>query len=75
MFKFPLVIIYAIVALNISVFTGLLQANLLIFNSPVEKAIAWAFTIAAWVVAYINRHKYFTIRLTSNAHGSNMHHE
>lgn len=75
MFKFPLVIIYAIVALNISVFTGLLQANLLIFNSPAEKAIAWTLTIVAWVVAYMKRHKYFTIRLTSNAHQGNMHHE
>ena len=62
MFKFPLMIIYAIVAFNITAFTLLLQFNFLIFNSPVEKTLAWAVTIAAWVVTYIKRYKYFTIR-------------
>jgi hypothetical protein len=32
MFKFPLMIIYAIVAFNITAFTLLLQFNFLIFN-------------------------------------------
>ena len=70
MFKFPLVILYAIVALNISVFTGLLQADLLIIHSPVEKIIAWAFTIAAWTLAYLNRNKFYEINLT----GKTVHH-
>ena len=75
MFKFPLVVIYAIVALNISVFTGLLQADFLIIQSPTAKIIAWAFTIAAWTVAYLNRHKFYAINLTGKAHESNLHHE
>jgi tellurite resistance protein TehA-like permease len=75
MFKFPLVVIYAIVALNISVFTGLLQADLLIIQSPTAKIISWVLTIAAWTVAYLNRHKFYTIRLTSKMPESNLHHE
>jgi hypothetical protein len=72
MFKFPLVVIYAIVAFNFTVFTLLLQMNYLLFQSPVEKAIGWTVTLAAWGVAYLNRHKFYTINLTGN---SNLHHE
>ena len=72
MFKFPLVTVYAIVAFNITVFTALLQMNYLIFQSPVAKAIAWAFTLAAWGITYMNRHKFYTINLTGN---NKLHHE
>ena len=75
MFKFPLVIVYAIIALNISVFTGLLQADLLTIQSPTAKIIAWAFTIAAWTVAYLNRHKFYEINLTGKLPQNNMHHQ
>ena len=74
MFKFPLVVVYAIIALNISVFTGLLQANFLMIQSPVAKAIAWTFTIAAWTLAYLNRHKFYTMQLTSKLPESKLHH-
>jgi tellurite resistance protein TehA-like permease len=74
MFKFPLVVIYSIIALNISVFTGLLQADWLIIQSPAAKIIAWVFTIAAWTVAYINRHKFYTIRLTGKLPESKLRH-
>lgn len=66
MFKFPLVILYSIVAFNITAFTFLLQINWLEFQSTPEKLVAWAFTAAAWEIAYLNRHKFYTIRLTSN---------
>jgi hypothetical protein len=75
MFKFPLVILYAIVAFNISAFTVILQANLLIIHSPVEKIIAWAFTIAAWTLAYLNRNKFYEINLTGKLPENNMHHQ
>lgn len=62
MFKFPLVVVYAVVALNVSVFAGLLQMNYLVIQSPVAKIIAWAFTLAAWAVTYVNRNKFYAIR-------------
>ncbi len=63
MFKFPLVIIYAVIAFNITGFAFLLQMDWLIFNAPIYKVIAWALTIGAWVLVYRNRHKYYEIRL------------
>ncbi len=64
MFKFPLLIIYAIVAFNLTSFSVLLQMDLLVFNSPIAKVVAWALTIAAWGLTFVNRNKYYTIRLT-----------
>lgn len=72
MFKFPQIVVYAIIALNLSVFTGFLQADLLIIQSPTAKVISWILTIAAWTLTYVNRHKFYTIQLTST---SKMHHE
>jgi len=59
--KLPLVIIFAIVAFNISMFTLLLQMDMLIYHSPIAKAVAWLFTAAAWVLAYIYRAKSFKL--------------
>ena len=55
--RIPLIIIYSIIAFNITVFTIMLQMDWLIFNSPVAKAFFWMLTIGAWVLAYINRAK------------------
>ncbi len=63
MIKFPLMVIYAIVAFNITSFAIMLQMDLLIFQSTVAKVIAWAFTIAAWGLTYANRNKFYTIRI------------
>ena len=62
MFKFPLVIVYAIVAFNITAFTLLLQFNFLFFNSPIEKILAWIVTVAAWALTYVKRNTFYTIR-------------
>ncbi len=62
MFKFPWLVVYSIIAFNITAFTLLLQLDFLIFNSIIAKIIAWIFTLAAWAIAYINRDKYFTIK-------------
>jgi hypothetical protein len=59
--KFPLLVVYMIVAFNITAFTVLLQLDVLVFNSLWEKLIAWALTIGAWVLAYLNRDKYITV--------------
>lgn len=64
MFKFPLLIIYAVVAFNVTSFAILLQFDFLVFQSPIAKAVAWAATIAAWGATYVNRNKFYTIRLT-----------
>lgn len=62
MSKFPLLVIYSIIAFNITAFTVLLQLDWLIFHSVIAKIIAWIFTVAAWALAYINRDKYFTLK-------------
>lgn len=62
MFKFPMLVIYAVIAFNVSMFTGLLQFDYLVIQSPLAKTIAWALTVTAWAVTYINRNKFFAIR-------------
>jgi hypothetical protein len=63
MIKFPWIVIYSIIAFNITAFTVVLQLDWLIFHSIIVKIIAWILTIAGWRLAYIKRHKYFTIKL------------
>lgn len=55
--RLPLIIVFAIVALNITMFTLMLQMDFLVFHSPIAKAVAWIFTIGAWALAYVNRKK------------------
>lgn len=55
--RLPLVIIFAIVAFNFSMFALMLQMDFLVFHSPIAKAVAWLFTVVVWVLAYINRKK------------------
>ncbi len=61
MFKLPLVIVYMIIAFNLTAFTVFLQLDMLVFNALIYKIIAWAFTIGAWVLAYMNRNKFVKI--------------
>lgn len=60
MIKIPLMVPYAILAFNITAFAALLQLDVLMFHSPVAKAATWAFAMAAWSLAYLNRHKFLT---------------
>lgn len=55
MFKLPMVIVYMMIAFNITAFTLFLQLDYLIFNSVIIKVIAWILTIGAWALAYIKR--------------------
>ena len=55
--RMPLVIIFAIIAFNVSMFSLMLQMDMLIFHSPVAKAVFWMLTAGAWVVAWVNRAK------------------
>ncbi len=57
MFKLPMVIIYMIIAFNITAFTAVLLMNMLIITSLTAKIISCALTIGAWWLAYVNRHK------------------
>jgi hypothetical protein len=61
MFKLPMVIIYMIIAFNITAFTVVLQLDMLIVNSVLAKVIAWILTAGSWVLAYINRDKFVKI--------------
>lgn len=61
MFKLPLVIVYMIIAFNLTAFTLFLQLDMLIFNALTYKIIAWLLTIGAWVLAYKNRNKFIAI--------------
>lgn len=55
MFKLPLVIVYAIIAFNITAFT---LVDLLLFQSLTIKIIASILTIVSWMLAYKNRDKF-----------------
>ncbi len=57
MFRFPLVIIYMIIAFNITAFTVVLLLNMLVIDSIFAKVVACAFSVGAWILAYVNRHK------------------
>ena len=59
MLKLPQSVIYAMIAVNITAFTLLLQLDLLSFNSPIAKFIAWALTIGTWTLTYKKRKKFF----------------
>lgn len=61
MLKLPQSIIYAVIAVNITAFTLLLQLDMLFFHAPVEKLIAWICTIAAWTLTYKKRKKFFIL--------------
>jgi hypothetical protein len=51
------VIVYMIVAFNITAFTVVLLMNMLIIDSITAKIISCALSVGAWVLAYVNRHK------------------
>ena len=61
MLKLPQSIIYAMIAVNITAFTLLLQLDVLVFNAPMAKLIAWASTIGAWTLTYKKRKKFFIL--------------
>lgn len=61
MFKLPMVIIYMIVAFNLTAFTLLLQFNYLIFNALWLKIFFWLLTIGAWWLSYQKRDKFITL--------------
>jgi len=59
--KVPAVIVYMIIAFNVTAFTVLLQFDYLIFNSAIIKIIAWALTIGLWYLAYLKRDQVWSI--------------
>jgi hypothetical protein len=50
-----MVIVYMMVAFNITAFTLFLQLDYLMFTSIYAKIIAWILTIGSWALAYIKR--------------------
>lgn len=61
MFKLPMVIVYMMIAFNITAFTVLLQIDWLIFHSIFAKIAAWLCTIGAWWFSYIKRDQFVKI--------------
>jgi len=61
MFKLPAVIIYMIIAFNITAFTAILQMDMLIFKATLVKIIFWLLSIGAWYLAYLKRDKLWQI--------------
>ena len=61
MYKLPMVIVYMIIAVNISGFTGFLLLDLLIIKSIIVKVIASLLTIASWMLAYIKRDAFIRV--------------
>ncbi len=66
MFRMPLLVIYLIIALNVTMFTLVVQFDTLIFHTVIVQSLAvriisWIFTIASWVLAYVKRDKYVTL--------------
>ena len=59
--KLPLLVVYMIIAFNITAFTLLLQLDWLIYHSILAKVIAWALTIGSWALAYIKRDKFISL--------------
>ena len=61
MFRLPMIIVYMIIAFNLTLFTLLLQFDFLIFNSIFLKILFWLLTIGAWVLSYKKRDKFVTL--------------
>jgi hypothetical protein len=49
--------LFSIVALNITIFALALQLDLLIIQSDIAKAIAWACAVGSWHMAYKFRNR------------------
>jgi len=61
MFKLPAVIIYMIIAFNITAFTAILQLDILIFKGVTIKVVFWMLSTGAWYLAYLKRDKVWQI--------------
>jgi hypothetical protein len=61
MFKLPAVIVYMIIAFNITAFTVILQLDMLIFKSVTVKVVSWALTFGAWYLSYLKRDVVWTM--------------
>ncbi len=61
--KFPLVIIYNIIAFNLTAVALSIQFDfpVLWHASVVTKVIAWMIVVGAWVFSYKNRRKVFNL--------------
>lgn len=60
-FRFPMVILYMIIAFNITAYTVVIQLDWLVVDSIGAKLFAWTLTIAAWWLSYVKRDKFISI--------------
>ena len=61
MYKLPQSIIFAIIAFNLTAFTIPLQMDLFVIKWFWLKVVMWLLTIAAWVLTYRRRNRYFIL--------------
>lgn len=66
MFRLPMLVVYMIIALNITMFTLVVQFDWLIFHEEIVHSLAiriisWVLTVGSWILAYIKRDKYVTL--------------
>jgi len=50
-------VIFAILALNLTVFAVALQMDILVFQSDLAKILAWAVAVGSWHMAYKFRNR------------------
>ncbi|HTN93467.1 MAG TPA: hypothetical protein VMJ33_02705 [Gallionella sp.] len=54
---YPLFVLSAIIAFNITAFTVVLQLDMLIIEATLYKVISWMVTLGAWVIVYLLRNR------------------
>jgi putative flippase GtrA len=61
--RFPMFILYGIVAFNITAIALSMQTDFPVVwhASVIAKAIAWVIAVSAWVLAYRNRNRFFNL--------------
>jgi len=50
-------VVFAILALNLTVFAVALQMDILVFQSDLAKVLAWAVAVGSWHMAYKFRNR------------------
>jgi len=57
MLKFPLFLLFSMIAFNVTSGALVLQLDMLVFHDPVAKIVAWVFAAASWVLVFLFRNK------------------
>ena len=61
MFKLPLIVLYMIVAFNITACAAVAQLHFVDIASPIARMGLWILVAGAWALAYVKRNKYIVL--------------